>query len=93
MREIQDVLDTYLAARVAQVTPARFAAVPVNSAEIDTDDITVMGEYAFAHGHFLLERVVNGEPVRFDGKFLTILKQQADGSWKIFRDCSNSNAH
>ncbi len=76
-----------------EVTHARFAAVPVNSSEIETDDITVVGEYAFAHGHFKIERVVDGAPVLFDGKFLTVLRQQADGSWKIFRDCSNSNEH
>ena len=123
MQEIQKVLDTYLAARVAgdadlwlsiwdedgvqlfpgsranslevlrEITPARFAAVPVNSAEIDTADITVVGEYAITHGHFLLERVADGEPVRFDGKFLTVLKRQADGEWKIFRDSANSNDH
>ena len=74
-----------------ETTAARFKAIPVNSSSIATDDITVAGEYAFAHGHFILERVVDGAPVQFDGKFLTILKQQADGTWKIFRDCSNSN--
>ena len=74
-----------------ETTPARFKAVPVNSSSIETDDITVVGDYAFAHGHFVLERVVDSFPVPFDGKFLTILKRQADGAWKIFRDCSNSN--
>ena len=76
-----------------KTTPARFKAVPVNASSIETDDITMAGEYAFAHGHFILERVVDGVPVPFDGKFLTILKKQADGTWKIYRDCSNSNDH
>ena len=123
MQDIQKVLETYLAARVAgdanlwlsiwdedgvqlfpgsrannidalrKVTPARFEAVPVNSAEIDTDDITVVEDFAFAHGHFIIERMVDGAGVPFDGKFLTVLKRQADGTWKIFRDCSNSNDH
>lgn len=76
-----------------EITPARFAAVPVTSATIDTADITVLDDYAFAHGHFVIERVADGTPIPFDGKFLTILKKQADGSWKLFRDCSNSNDH
>jgi len=76
-----------------ETTAARFQAVPVNSSKISTDDITMAGEYAIAHGHFLIERVVDGEPVIFDGKFLTILKKQSDGRWKIYRDCSNSNHH
>lgn len=123
MQEIQQVLETYLSARVAgdadlwlslwdedgvqlfpgsrasemsvlrEVTPARFKAVPVNSAIIDTANITVTDDYAFAHGHFVIERVVNGAPVPFDGKFLTVLRKQSDGSWKLFRDCSNANDH
>ncbi|MEM9844461.1 MAG: nuclear transport factor 2 family protein [Pseudomonadota bacterium] len=40
------------------ITAARFAAVPVTSAKIDTDDITLVGDHAFAHGHFIIERVV-----------------------------------
>ena len=75
------------------VTHARFNAVPVNGASIEVDDVTVVGEYAFAHGHFMIYRVVDGVEVPFDGKFLTVLKRQVDGTWKIYRDCSNSNAH
>lgn len=76
-----------------ETTPARFQAIPVNSANLDVENITLTGEFAITHGYFQLERVVDGEPVGFDGKFLTVLKQQPDGSWKIFRDCSNSNDH
>ncbi len=76
-----------------RTTRARFDAIPVNSSAIETDDITVVGDYAFAHGHFTLERVVDSIPVPFDGKFLTVLKKQSDGTWKIFRDCSNANDH
>jgi ketosteroid isomerase-like protein len=32
-----------------------------------------------------------GEPIPYDGKFLTIFKRQSDGSWKIHRDIYNSN--
>ena len=74
-----------------EVIPARFEAVTAKSFELETADITVSEGYAIAHGSFLLERVVNGESETFDGKFLTVLKRQADGSWKILRDCVNSN--
>lgn len=76
-----------------EVTQARFEAVPVNGASLDIDDMTVIGDYAFAHGHFIIERVVDGVEAPFDGKFLTVLKKQLDGVWKIYRDCSNANAH
>jgi ketosteroid isomerase-like protein len=46
----------------------------------------------------LLERYVHpnapkagGPESLFDGKFLTVFKRQPDGSWKIYRDCFNSN--
>ena len=76
-----------------EVTPARFAAVPVNSATIDTSDITIAGEHAIAFGHFLIERVADGKPAPFHGKFLTVLKRQSDGKWKIYRDSANGNDH
>lgn len=74
-----------------EITPARFAAVPVHSASIDTSDITITGEYAIAYGHFLIESVADGQPIPFDRKSLTVLKLQDDGIWKIYRDSTNSN--
>lgn len=50
-----------------EVTPARFAAVPVTSAKIDTADITIVGDYAIAYGHFMIECIADGQPVPFDG--------------------------
>jgi len=32
-----------------------------------------------------------GKTIKLDGKYLTILERQADGSWKIAIDCFNSN--
>ena len=31
------------------------------------------------------------EEIFIDGKYMTLLKRQPDGSWKIFRDIYNSN--
>ena len=63
-----------------EVIPARFEAATVISCELDTAEITVAEGHAIAHGSFLLDRVVNGQSETFDGKLLTILKRQADGS-------------
>lgn len=76
-----------------EVTPARFAAVPVTSAKIDTADITITDNFAISYGHFVIDRVADGKSVPFDGKFLTVLKRQSDGTWKIFRDSENANDH
>ena len=32
-----------------------------------------------------------GPTSKFEGKVLTMWKKQADGTWKIYRDCFNSN--
>jgi uncharacterized protein (TIGR02246 family) len=53
----------------------------------------VFGNWGFARGTYTLSMTPKGggETSEFDGKYLTILKRQTDGSWKIFRDCFNSN--
>jgi ketosteroid isomerase-like protein len=32
-----------------------------------------------------------GPEAAINGKYLTVFKKQSDGSWKIYRDCFNSN--
>ena len=65
-----------------------------------TLDMTLFPEEAqvdrnlgFARGNyiFLLTPKAGGEPIYMEGKYLTIYKRQADGSWKISHDCFNSN--
>lgn len=53
----------------------------------------VSGNLGFARGTYTLSMVPKGggETSEFDGKYLTIFEKQADGSWKIARDCFNSN--
>jgi len=60
---------------------------------IYTEEITVAGDWAYSWGTYKDSRTpkAGGETVYIDGKFLTILKRQPDGSWKQFRDCFNSN--
>jgi len=50
-------------------------------------------EYAFARGFYSAEvSPKEGEgSSTIDGKYMTILQQQADGTWKLYRDCYNSN--
>ena len=54
----------------------------------------VSGNLGFTRGTYTLSMVPKegGETSVFDGKYLTILEKQTDGSWKIARDCFNSNA-
>jgi uncharacterized protein (TIGR02246 family) len=57
------------------------------------EEAQVEGNLGFARGTFtfLITPKAGGEPIYMDGKYLTILKRQADGSWKISHDCYNSN--
>jgi len=58
-----------------------------------SDEVRVAGDWAFARGNYsaTLTPRQGGDVVAIDGKYLTILQMQADGTWKIHRDVFNSN--
>ena len=53
----------------------------------------ISGNLGFLRGTYTLAMIpkAGGETIDYDGKYLTILEKQNDGSWKIARDCFNSN--
>jgi ketosteroid isomerase-like protein len=60
--------------------------------EAVSEEIEMMGDWAFAWGRESIVLVPQGDgtPIRMDGKGLSILKRQADGSWKCARAINNS---
>ena len=60
---------------------------------IRLEEVKVAGDWGFARGtcSASITPKAEGETAFIDFKYLTILKRQPDGSWKIFRDCFNSN--
>ena len=60
---------------------------------IHTEEVRTAGEWAYARGLYqaTLTPKTDGPAIPIDGKFLTILARQSDGSWKIYRDIFNSN--
>jgi len=60
---------------------------------ITNDELGVAGDWAFARGTYTatLTPKKSGPAIPINGKYITILKRQADGSWKIHRDIFNSN--
>jgi uncharacterized protein (TIGR02246 family) len=60
--------------------------------EAVSEEVEVMGDWAFAWGTESTVLIPQGEgaPIRMDGKGLSILKRQADGSWKCARAINNS---
>jgi uncharacterized protein (TIGR02246 family) len=60
---------------------------------IINEEVQVGGEWAIARGGYTatLTPKAGGDAIPVDGKYITILQQQVDGSWKIYRDITNSN--
>lgn len=63
------------------------------SMSITNEEVEVGGEWAVARGVYTatLTPKAGGDNVLVDGKYMTLLQRQADGTWKIFRDIFNSN--
>ena len=61
--------------------------------EITNEEVEVAGRLAFSRGHYVatFSPKDGSQPIPVDGKFMTILKLQSDGGWKIHRDIFNSN--
>lgn len=57
------------------------------------EEIQVDGDLGFARGTFTatMTPMAGGEPLYMDAKTLGIYKRQVDGSWKLARNCYNSN--
>jgi uncharacterized protein (TIGR02246 family) len=60
---------------------------------ISNEEVEVAGDWACARGTYkaTLTPKAGGEAIHVDGKYMTILQKQADGSWKVHRDIFNSN--
>jgi len=55
--------------------------------------IQLAGDWAFTRCNFTVTMTpkAGGEPLYMDAKDMSIMQRQADGSWKIYWDCWNSN--
>ena len=60
---------------------------------IANEEVRVAGDLAFSRGNYTFSMTpkAGGETIEIDGKYLTILERQTDGSWRILRDCFNSD--
>jgi len=78
---------------ITAAVKARFSSFSAMAMEISVTEIVVSGDYAFARGTFHRSITVKAgsAPLLFDGKFVSVLHRQDDGSWKLFRDIYNSN--
>jgi ketosteroid isomerase-like protein len=60
---------------------------------INNAEAHASGDWGFVRGTYQakLTPKKSGNVIAIDGKYLTVLAKQADGSWKIHRDIFNSN--
>ncbi len=57
-------------------------------------ETVISGDYGWNRGDYKVQvkvRATGAMPPPTDGKYLTIFRREPDGSWKIIRDCYNSN--
>jgi len=63
--------------------------------QIDTQEVKVFSKegYAFARGVYGWTQTPRngGTTSRYNGKFLTVFRRQNEGTWRVYRDCFNSN--
>lgn len=59
---------------------------------VSTEEVEVAGDWAFAWGteHFVLVPQAGEPPIEMDGKGMSILRRQPDGSWKFARGINNT---
>ena len=77
---------------IRETISGAFLSVDFEEVTINNEEVQVFGDFGFARGNYSFVTVMaEGDPVPFEGKYLTIFKRQPDGSWKAYRDCFNSN--
>jgi uncharacterized protein (TIGR02246 family) len=68
------------------------ASMTVTAFDFNTEDVMVVGDMAVETGTYTMSITPKGgKPMDDKGKYLTVWKRQADGSWKIERDINNSD--
>ena len=70
-----------------------FEAFTIDEMAIFDVEIQLAGDYAFTRCNFTATMIpkAGGDPLYMDAKDMSIMQRQADGSWKLFWDCWNSN--
>lgn len=82
---------------IAEITTSittQHAALDFEQFKIMNKEVEVQGELGFARGNYSFAATPKdgGDQMQFEGKYLTIFRRQADGGWRIYRDCFNPNS-
>ena len=67
-------------------------SMSIKAAKFNTEDVMVAGDMAVETGTYTMTmQPAKGKAMDDKGKYMTVWKKQADGSWKIVRDINNSD--
>ncbi|HEX5213955.1 MAG TPA: nuclear transport factor 2 family protein [Vicinamibacterales bacterium] len=80
--------DAWLAAQKAQ-----FAQVTVNDVSLKSDELKLMGNYAFDAGTFdvtITPKTPKAKPMTMHQRYMVILHKEPDGVWRLYRDIDNA---
>ena len=71
-----------------------FEGLQYDTFVVDVEEATVDGVYGYALGNYRYSfiRKETGARTEREGKYLSVFRRQADGSWKLCRDCFNLNS-
>lgn len=79
-------------ADITRMNAGMLAAFTFPDASFRTSDLIVTGDYAIETGKYEMTRQPKrGKAVTNVGKYVSVWKRQADGSWKMIRDIMNSD--
>lgn len=77
---------------IAAAGSRMFQAVKFSDVKFNSTSVDVAGDYAIETGTYEMTTTEAGKkPVPDKGKYLTVWKKQADGSWKVYRDITNTD--
>ena len=69
-----------------------FSAVKFSDVKFTPSTVDVAGDFAIETGAYEMTTTETGKkPVPDKGKYVTVWKKQADGSWKVYRDITNTD--
>ena len=62
--------------------------------KINNEEIKIAGDWGYISGTFSYTAMVKAVPdtLKIGGSYLSIMRRQADGTWKVFRECYNTDA-
>jgi uncharacterized protein (TIGR02246 family) len=67
-------------------------ATTFSDVRMQTNDVVVGGDLAVENGSYRWTLTPKGgKPMPDSGKYMTVWRRQADGSWRIIRDINNSD--